>query len=359
MNNNLFFKDLKVVELASVLAGPSVGMFFAELGARVIKIENKETNGDVTRNWKVPGEAPDTRVSAYFSSVNYNKEYLLLNLSDAVDKSRAHEEIKTADIVLANFKEGSAEKFQMDYDSLKKLNNNLIYANLSGFPEGDNRPAFDVVLQAETGFMYMTGTKNSGPIKMPVALIDVLAAHQLKEGILCAMLQQAKTPGPKKVSVSLYDSALASLMNQASNFLMANHLPEAMGSAHPNIAPYGDVFYDNNQKALVLAVGTEKHFAQLCKVCEVVYLLEDKKFNTNAQRVLHRNELNEILQSCFAANSRKHWLNLLMKEGVPAGSVKNLKEVFEDPYAQSKILKSTEQDVQTQRVQSVVFKIES
>lgn len=359
MDTNNIFKDLKIVELASVLAGPSVGMFFAELGARVIKIENKETNGDVTRNWKVRGEDVNTRVSAYFASINYNKEYLFLNLSNTDDKAIALEEIKTADIVLANFKEGSAEKFQMDYESLKKINNRLIYANLSGFPDGDNRPAFDVVLQAETGFMYMSGTKDSGPIKMPVALIDVLAAHQLKEGVLCAMLQQIKSPGPKNVSVSLYDSALASLLNQASNYLMANHLPQAIGSAHPNIAPYGDVFYDTNQKAMVLAVGTEKHFAELCKVCNLTHLMEDKRFNVNAQRVVYRDELNAVLQECFARNTRSFWLDNLSKNGVPAGAIKNLKEVFEDEHAQSKILKSVEQGVDTQRMQSVVFKIES
>jgi crotonobetainyl-CoA:carnitine CoA-transferase CaiB-like acyl-CoA transferase len=359
MKENQMFSGIKVVELASVLAGPSVGMFFAELGARVIKIENKQTNGDVTRNWKVKGEDSETRVSAYFASINYNKEYLFLDLANPEDKAIALEEIKSADIVLTNFKEGSAEKLQMDYETLKKQNNKLIYANLSGFPKGDNRPAFDVVLQAETGFMFMTGTKDSGPIKMPVALIDVLAAHQLKEGILCAMLQQVKSPGPKMVSVSLYDSALASLLNQASNFLMANHLPEAMGSAHPNIAPYGDVFYDNNQKALVLAVGTEKHFAELCKVCGIIHLLDDDRFNTNAQRVVHRVALNAILQARFAVNTRAFWLENLMKNGVPAGAIKNLSEVFEDTHAQSKIVKSVEQGVETQRMQSVVFEIES
>ncbi|MCX6296683.1 MAG: CoA transferase, partial [Bacteroidetes bacterium] len=214
---NTIFKDLKVIELANVLAGPAVGMFFAELGAQVIKIENKSTNGDVTRSWKIAKEDQKINSSAYYASVNWNKKSMFLDLKDASDKSKIIELIKEADIVISNYKKGDDIKLGMDFETLKKTNPTLIYAHISGFGEENSRTAFDIVLQAETGFMFMNGTKESGPIKMPVALIDILAAHQLKEGVLVALIKRMQTGNGSKVSVSLYDSAIASLANQATN----------------------------------------------------------------------------------------------------------------------------------------------
>ncbi|MDF1676298.1 MAG: CoA transferase, partial [Vicingaceae bacterium] len=215
------FKDLMVVELASVLAGPDVGMFFAEMGARVIKIENKITNGDVTRQWRIASEKSNQdNVSAYFSAVNWNKEHLFLDLKQANDKKQVTDLLKDAAIVIANFKPGDAEKFSLDYTSIKKINPTIIYGEINGFGEDDNRVAYDVVLQAETGFMAMNGTASSGPLKMPVAMIDVLAAHQLKEGILVALLNKIQSGKGAYLQVALYDAALASLKNQATNWLM-------------------------------------------------------------------------------------------------------------------------------------------
>lgn len=146
-----FFSNLKVVELAAVLAGPSVGMFFAELGAEVIKVENKGTGGDMTRKWRNPKESSNTAVSSYYSSVNFYKKSIFVDLSDPDERKRVHQLISDADIVIANFKPGSAEKLQMDYFFLKTLNPSLIYAQINGMADG--RPAFDVVLQAEAGFI--------------------------------------------------------------------------------------------------------------------------------------------------------------------------------------------------------------
>ncbi|MDX1912653.1 MAG: CoA transferase, partial [Saprospiraceae bacterium] len=180
-----FFKGLKVVEFASVLAGPAVGMFFAELGAEVVKIENKTTGGDVTRGWKQATEDPASPISAYWSSVNWGKKYLLLDLGDAADRAQALEYALAADVVISNFKPSSARRMGFDAQTLRAQNPQLIYAQLNAFadPE-DESPAFDAVLQAEAGFLYMTGEANRPPVKMPVALIDILAAHQLKEAIL-------------------------------------------------------------------------------------------------------------------------------------------------------------------------------
>ena len=238
----MMLKNLKVIELASVLAGPDVGMFFAELGAKVIKVENKLLNGDVTRGWKSVNEDKTAKVSAYFSSVNYNKEYIQLNLKDENDKTKVYKLIADSDIVIANFKPGDDIKLGMDYGTLKKHNSNLIYGEINGYGSQSKRAAYDVVLQAETGFMSMNGNETSGPIKMPIALIDVLAAHQLKEGLLLALLKKEKTNKGSLVEVSLYDTALSSLKNQATNWLMNKFIPQPIGSLHPNIAPYGEIF---------------------------------------------------------------------------------------------------------------------
>jgi crotonobetainyl-CoA:carnitine CoA-transferase CaiB-like acyl-CoA transferase len=234
-------KELTVIELSTVLAGPSVGMFFAELGAKVIKIEHP-TIPDVTRSWKLPYEQHDVPVSAYFSSVNYGKSYLTLNLLDTDDYSNFIELIKNADILLTNFKRGDDHKLGIETKKLQQLNKRLIIGKISGFGEESDRVAYDLILQAETGFMSMNGTTDSGPVKMPVALIDILAGHQLKEGILLALMDRQLTGKGSEVSVSLYDAAVCSLANQASNFLMTGHIAKRMGSLHPNIAPYGELF---------------------------------------------------------------------------------------------------------------------
>jgi crotonobetainyl-CoA:carnitine CoA-transferase CaiB-like acyl-CoA transferase len=354
-----FFKDLKVIELASVLAGPAVGLFFAELGAEVIKIENKKTRGDVTRRWKLPGEPKDSSVSAYYASVNGGKEALLLDLSDEEDQQRVHEMVREADIVISNFKEKSAVRMRMDYESLCALNPRLIYAQLYAFGQGIDRPAFDVVLQAEAGFLYMTGEPGRSPVKMPVALIDLLAAHQLKEGILIALLRREREGRGSLVSTSLLEAAIASLANQATNWLVAGHIPQPMGSAHPNIAPYGDVFSCRDEKLIVVAVGTEQQFLQLCRALEIETLLEDPRFQQNTARVAHREELWTALQAVFRNFSRDEAAQKLENYKVPYGCIRNMEEVFQIPEAQRLIQEELAEDGRLMRsVRTAVFNIQ-
>ena len=282
MNQSQFFKDLLVVELASVLAGPAVGMFFAELGARVIKIENKRTKGDVTRSWKLPQEDKEDPLSAYYHSINWNKETFLLDLSNSEEHQQALAWVEKADVLIANFKAGSAIKMGMDYTSLKKRNPSLIYASISAYGEDDTRPGFDAMIQAETGWIFMNGEKEGNPVKMPVALMDILAAHQLKEGVLLALLQRERTGEGANVQVSLFDTGVASLANQASNWLNLGVLPKRKGSQHPNIAPYGDIFYTQDEQAIILGTGTQKQFEGLCKILNLEKLTNDQRFETNA-----------------------------------------------------------------------------
>ena len=213
MDKSLYFNDLKVIEFATVLAGPSVGLFFAELGAKVIKIENKLTGGDVTRSWKLPEEDSKAPFSAYYYSANWQKEVLMMDLTDEDDLLEINALVKDADLVISNFKAGAAEKLGVGFKQLKELNSRLIYASVNAYGEEDTRPGFDVVIQAETGWVYMNGETDGLPVKMPVALMDVLAAHQLKEGVLLALLERERTGLGSSVSISLFDAGVASLAN--------------------------------------------------------------------------------------------------------------------------------------------------
>ena len=340
MNTCQIFKNLKIIELASVLAGPAVGQFFAELGATVIKIENSKTGGDVTRKWKLPQENKNDPFSAYYHSTNWGKESLLLDLSEDTDREAVHNLITQSDIVIANFKSGSAEKLQMDYEYLKKRNPQLIYANLSAYGEKDSTPGYDVLLQAETGFLFMNGEPNRPPVKMPVALIDILAAHQLKEAILIALLKRKETGKGSYISVSLAKSAIAALANQAANWLNVGHIPQRMGVQHPNISPYGDIFKTKDGKEIIMAVGTEKQFSDLCDILHLSEIKNDECFNTNNERVKNRVALIKLLQTGFSNFDQTFLLNQFKIKKVPAGIIRNMQQVFEMPIAQDMILEN-------------------
>jgi len=349
--------DLKVIELASVLAGPDVGMFFAEMGAKVIKVENKSTKGDVTRSWKLATESKEASVSAYFAAINYNKEYFFYDLKDKTDKQKVLNLIKDADIVIANFKPGADIQLGMDYQSLKKLNPTLIYGEINGYGKSSKRAAYDVVLQAETGYMSMNGTPTSGPVKMPIALIDVLAAHQLKEGLLLALLNKAKTGKGAFVEVSLYDTAVSSLKNQATNWLMNNFIPQRIGSLHPNIAPYGETFETKDNRFVVLAIGNNKHFNQLLEIIGANELINDEQFSTNQLRIKNRTLLDKGLQPYFKKSLSDDLMHSFLEQNIPVGIINNIKEVFENENAQQLVLKENIDGIATARVKTAVFKI--
>lgn len=351
------FEDLKVLDLSSVLAGPSVATFFAELGARVIKVENPRTGGDVTRSWKLQSEDPNSPVSAYFASVNYKKQYLELDLTSEEGYSDLMKLIADSDVLVTNFKYGDDVKLKLTPEQIQAVNPTLIYARLRGFDSRPERVAYDVVLQAETGFMHMNGTEESGPVKMPVALMDVLAAHQLKEGILCALIQKLKTGKGSVVDCSLEKAGLASLVNQSANYLMAGYIPTRMGSKHPNIAPYGDVFECKDKKSLVLAVGSQKQFENLCRILGDVSIAMNELFSDNQRRLMNREALNQRLSDLFIAKSRDEWMELFHQNHIPAGAVKEMDEVLENPVVREMELAEEIAGVPTMRLASAAFTI--
>jgi crotonobetainyl-CoA:carnitine CoA-transferase CaiB-like acyl-CoA transferase len=331
------FQDLMVVELASVLAGPTVGQFFAELGARVVKIENPATGGDVTRSWKSTHEQTDDR-SAYFSCCNWGKETMALDLTLAADLDALYGLIARADVVIASYKPGDAEKLGVDYPKLKQLNPRLIYGSITGYGEQDVRVGYDAVIQAEAGWMYLNGEADGPPTKMPVAFVDLFAAHQLKEGLLLALLQRERSGAGDLVEVNLLQAALASLANQATNYLVGGFEPQRQGSAHPNIAPYGDLFRSSEGSYILLAVGTDRQFADLWQL--LFNELPPLAFDTNAKRVANRPELRRQLQAAIVSWHARTLLQVLHFRKIPAGVVKTVAEALDVPQAKEMMLQA-------------------
>ena len=338
------FSDLLVLELASVLAGPSVGQFFAELGATVIKVENPQTGGDVTRRWHAPdsetgnrGSPRDDR-SAYFCCCNAGKMSVALDLSTKGGRKVLHALVPHADIALTNFRPGAAPRLGVDAPTLRRLNTSLIVGTITGYGEDDDRAGYDAVIQAESGFTYMNGEPDGDPVKLPVALMDVLAAHQLKEGLLVKLIERMQTGSGGVVSVSLLQSAVSGLANQATNYLVAGHVPERMGSAHPNIAPYGTLYPTADGHRIVLAVGTDRQFRSLCDVFGLDDLPNDSDYSTNARRVANRDALDWILRSCTEQIHTEVLLSALDEANVPAGRVRAMPQVFEQAPADAMVL---------------------
>ncbi len=346
------FKDLKIIDLSTVLAGPSVATFFAELGADVIKIENKLAP-DVTRTWKIPGEKGE--ISAYFSSVNYKKKYISLNLKIETDRKELYDLVRNADVVISNFKAKDEQKLGVTDELLAEINPKIIHAKINGFGEHSDRIAYDLILQAETGFMSMNGEPNGLPTKMPLAFIDILAGHQLKEAILLAYIQRLKSNKGSNVSVSLYDAAVCSLSNQASNYLMSNHVPKRQGSLHPNIAPYGELFETIDQKHITFAIGSNTHFEKLCTVLQLEALVDNPDYADNTHRVKNRKVLFELIQEKVKQWKSDDLIETCISNFIPAGKVKALDEVFRDEQAQRLIEEEIIEHELTKRVSSIAF----
>ena len=351
------FSDLKVIELSSVLAGPSVGLFFSELGADVIKIENKNTKGDVTRSWKLKSENGKDTASAYFWSVNAGKKSILLDIKNPIDLKKVYEYITSADVLITNFKQGDDFKLKLDYKTVKKINPKLIYASITGFGSNVFRTAYDLILQAESGFMFMNGEKKSQPLKMPVAIIDILAAHQLKEAVLIALLNRFKSKAGCHVSVSLFDTAIASLANQATNWLIANDLPQANGSLHPNIAPYGEIFTTKDNQQITFAIGSNQQFNALLEILELADEKQNAKYLTNQLRVKNRELLFDVLNNKIKTINFKGIYKNCIANDIPIGKIRNLKEVFELPMAKKMIKKTIYKNQTLRTVNSIAFQV--
>lgn len=331
-----FFQGLKVVDMSSVLAGPLTGSFFAELGASVIKIENRKSAGDATRQWKLPVEDPASPYSAYYAAANYGKEELMLDLSAQEDLYRLYVLVKDADVVISNFQKATAEKLGVHHEKITSLNPKIIFAQLSAYSYDDPRPGYDLVMQAETGYISMTGTEEGRLCKIPVAMIDILAAHQMKEAILIGLLHKFRTGQGCTIHVSLYQSAISGLVNQASNYLMCSHIPKPLGTLHPNIAPYGEILLTKDGKQIMLAIGSDAQFEKLWKTLN---LSQDNypNFGQNNERIKHRGLLLNILQEKVSQFTLEELSTKFAELNLPFSIIKNMEEVFNDPLSKKMI----------------------
>ena len=332
MIHSSILEGVQVLDLSTVLAGPSVGSFLAELGAEVIKIESPQ--GDVTRTWFSPSEDQST-TSAYYLSVNARKKVKVMDLK--TERPALDNMLQQADIVLLNFKSSDEEKFHLVPKNILEKYPHLIIGKIKGFENDEQRVAYDVAIQAETGYMSINGEKGAAPLKLPIAFMDVLAAHQLKEGILCALLNKTKTGQGMIVECSLESAGLVSLMNQGSHYLKTGNAPKPSGSLHPNIAPYGEqlVFKDNVR--VVLAIGSDKQFEALCQALDCEDLLKDSRYVSNVLRVEHRDEMHNSLQKAAEKISFYAIRETFIARNIPFGQIKNIGEVIKSEAAKEKI----------------------
>jgi crotonobetainyl-CoA:carnitine CoA-transferase CaiB-like acyl-CoA transferase len=324
---------LRVLDLSRVLAGPYCTMVLADLGADVVKIERPGT-GDETRGWGPPYAGGE---SAYYLSVNRGKRSCAIDLSTDEGRRLALELCARADVVIENFKTGTAERMGLDRASVAARNPRVVYCSITGFgsrrrPAG--RPGYDFVAQAESGIMSITGEADGLPMKVGVAIADITAGMFAAIGALAALAEARAGGAGRHVSVSLFDAQLAWLANRAADFLVAGVEPERLGNAHPAIVPYEA--FPALDGHLVLAVGTDAQFGRFCAAAGLDALGADPRFASNAERVRHRLELVGELAEAIALRPLAEWVGLLAAAGVPGGPVRTIPEAFASaPFALS------------------------
>jgi crotonobetainyl-CoA:carnitine CoA-transferase CaiB-like acyl-CoA transferase len=314
-------EGIRVLDLSRVLAGPYCTMLLADLGADVVKVE-RPGEGDETRTWGPPyagGEA------AYFLSVNRGKRSIAVDLSRPEGQEVARRLALGADVLVENFRVGTAARFGLGYDDLAEVNPRLVYCSITGFGgrEPVGRPGYDFVVQAESGLMAITGEQDGTPLKVGVALVDVLTGYAAATSVLAAL----RSGEGARLEVSLLDTALSALVNVASSALVTGAEPRRFGNAHPNIVPYQT--FDAADGTLAVAAANDGLFRRLCAVVERPDLAEDARFRTNPARVEHRDELVDELQAVLATRSAAVWLEKLDAAGVPAGKVRGVLEALE------------------------------
>ncbi len=321
---------VRVLDLSRVLAGPLCSMMLGDLGADVIKVE-RPGSGDDTRGWGPPF-AEDGQ-SAYFRSVNRNKRSVALDFALEADRTVILELIRGADVVIENFLPGVLARYGIDSDLLMAENTQLLWCTISGFGTGNPRPGYDFVVQAESGWMAITGEPTGEPMKVGVALADVIAGKDAAIGILAALVARrgsaAPLPAPqRRVEVALASSATAALVNVAQNALVAGVEPARWGNAHPNLVPYQ--LFHAADRPLVVAVGTDAQWRALTGVLALDDLGADPALATNAGRVTERVRVVAALAARFPAHSAADWCAWLDAVGVPCGLVRGVREALAD-----------------------------
>ena len=322
---------LKVVELARILAGPWAGQTLADLGADVIKVEAPE--GDDTRRWGPPFvERDNDRSAAYFHSCNRGKKSVTADFRTPDGQAFVRELVKDADILIENFKVGGLAKYGLDYASLAALNPRLIYCSITGFGQDGpyaHRAGYDYIIQGMSGLMSVTGEADGQPQKVGVAVTDIFTGVYSATAILAAVVQRGRTGQGQHIDMALLDVATSVMANQAMNFLASGKPPKRMGNAHPNLVPYA--VFDCLDGWVILATGNDAQYRRLCKILGLEALAESPEYLTNADRIANRDDLSAALSTATRRFPKADLLSACEAEGVPAGPINDLSEVFADP----------------------------
>ena len=338
---------IRVLDLSRVLAGPWCGQILGDLGAEVIKVE-RPGSGDDTRHWGPPyikdAEGNDSREAAYFQSANRNKQSLTLDFTQPEGQRLVRELVAQCDVLLENFKVGGLAAYGLDYESLKAINPRLIYCSITGFGQTGpyaKRAGYDFMIQGLGGLMSLTGRpedeEGAGPMKVGVALTDILTGLYATVGVLAALNQREQSGIGQHIDVALLDVQVACLANQAMNYLTTGVSPKRLGNAHPNIVPYQD--FPSADGNFILAVGNDGQFRKFCEVAGIANLADDSRFVTNKARVAHRAELIPLLRQATVFKTTAQWIEQLEKAGVPCGPINDLQQVFADPQVQARGLR--------------------
>jgi crotonobetainyl-CoA:carnitine CoA-transferase CaiB-like acyl-CoA transferase len=316
-------EGLLVVDFSRVLAGPLAAMTLGDLGADVIKVESP--SGDDTRTWRPPADAQGR--ASYHHSANRNKRSIVLDLKDASELALARELCNRADVVISNFKPGTLERFELDYERVAVANPGVVYCEISGFGEGAGRdlPGYDPLVQAVGGLMSITGPPGH-PSKAGVAIIDVVTALYATVGVLAALYARRDLGRGQRVTIDLLHTNLAMLANQSAGWLASGEVPVALGNTHPSIEPFAT--YRAADGDLMLLAGNDAQFERLASALQLPGLAADERFASNELRVRNRGELAAQLEARLATRSRAEWRDRLTSAGVPAGPVQTIDEAF-------------------------------
>lgn len=333
---------LKVLDLSRVLAGPWCTQMLADLGADVIKVERPGA-GDDTRHWGPPflqdAQGHDTDQASYFSTCNRNKRAITLDMAHPEGQALIRQLALQSDILVENFKVGGLAHYGLDYASLHALNPRLIYCSITGFGQDGpyaGRAGYDLMIQATSGLMSITGNPEGGPQRVGVAVTDLFTGVYAFGAIMAAIEVRHRTGVGQHIDMALLDVGMAMLANQAAGFLNTGQVPPRQGNAHPSLVPYQD--FETQDGAMLLAIGNDGQFSRFCAVAGHPEWASDARFASNTLRVQHRALLVPLLQAVTRTRSTAQWIALLEHQAVPCGPINDLRQAFDDAQVKARCL---------------------
>jgi len=334
---------LRILDLTRVLAGPSCTQILGDLGADVLKIEHPQ-RGDDTRRWGPPyledSDGRETAESAYYLSANRNKRSVTLDFTQGEGRTLLRGLLAHCDVLIENFKTGDLARHRLGWNDLKAAFPGLVYCSITGFGQDGpyaGRPGYDSLIQGMGGLMSVTGDPEGPPMKVGTAISDITAGMYATVAILAALRHRDRTGEGQHIDISLFDAQVGSLYNQAMNYLVGGEAPQRLGNLHPNVAPC-DV-YETADGAITLAIGNSEQFRRLCARLGAAEVADDPRFADNSGRRRHIAALNDLMRPLFRERSREDWLAAFAEEGIPAGPINSIPEVFADPHVRHRGLR--------------------